>query len=347
MANDQAYAEFSQHDTSRNDAPRVTYIEVPEGHEERRLDNFLLSRIKGVPKSHIYAIIRSGEVRINSKRSKASSRIDAGDRIRIPPIRTAHRSRSEPQRELVDLIEQSIIYEDDDIIAINKPRWVGAHSGVNRPYGVIEIFHYLSNSKDLYLVHRLDLETTGVLLIARNLNILRKINSVWHKQDSTHKIYAAVVQGLWKQGKQDDTRSISHIYKEKVGGEFIMKTAKSPMDKSEHQPAHAPRREEAGEDEKRARKAITLFKLLEHKDDYSLMEAEILTGRTHQIRSQAAEEGHPIVGDKKYAFLATNIRQKDELALHCLRIEFTLDDRVYEFMAPTPEVFDKYGFQLA
>lgn len=319
--------------SSPADTPKVTYIQVEDSHEERRLDNFLLSQIKGVPKSHIYAIIRSGEVRINSKRAKASSRIASGDRIRIPPIRTAHRNRAEPQKELVKQIKDAIIYEDDNIIAVNKPRWIGSHGGVNRPFGVIEVLHHLSGSKEIYLVHRLDIETTGVLLIARNLKVLRQINRVWH-DDSTHKIYAAIVHGLWKKGKQKDTRSVSHLSKEKVSGEYLMKSEKQRAANKSASPANTTR----------PRKAITLFKLLEHKNDYSLMEAEILTGRTHQIRSQATEEGHPIVGDKKYAFQATAIRQKDDLALHCHRIEFVLDEKPYEFVAGLPMVFDKYGF---
>ena len=314
---------------------RVKHIKVEKSQEERRLDNFLLSRLKGVPKSHIYAIIRSGQVRINGKRSGASSRINDGDLVRVPPIRTAHREHTPPKDELVEQIKQSYIYEDENIIAINKPRWVGAHGGVNRPYGIIEVLHHILDSRDIYLVHRLDLETTGVLIIARNLDTLRKINNVWHDEGESRKIYAAVVVGLWKDGKEEKTRSVTRLFKDKVGGEYIMRPINPDH---ENQPTT--------EEQIKSKEAVTLFNLIKHQDDYSLMEAEILTGRTHQIRLQAATEGHPIAGDKKYAFLATDTRQTGDLALHCLRIEFTIDEKRYEFVAPTPPIFDQYGFQL-
>lgn len=326
---------------------KVEYIQVPSTQKERRLDNFLLSKLKGVPKSHIYSIIRSGEVRINSKRAKADTRLQTDDKIRIPPIRTAQRQEKRAQPELIQQVKDAILFQDDNIIAINKPRWLGSHGGVNRPFGIIEVLHQIFSSKEIYLAHRLDLETTGVLLIARNLEVLRQINQTWHGPDC-HKIYLAIVHGAWPYKNKKITTQMS---KGKVGGEYIMQVAGANSTNKERTAEVADR----GKD----KEAITKFTLMPqtskvHKD-HSLLRAELLTGRTHQIRLQCATAGYPVVGDRKYSFLATSKSgsepKRQELALHCWQIALPLplknktnmSSKKYEIVATPPAVFGEYN----
>ena len=300
--------------------PKVEYIEVPFGDEERRLDNFLLSQIKGVPKSHIYAIIRSGEVRINSKRAKPSSRIKNGDKIRIPPIRKSNRVRGEPGQNLIQLVSSSIIHQDENLIVLNKPRGCGSHGGINIPFGIIEVLQYIYKSNKVYLAHRLDLETTGVLIIARNIEVLRELNAVWREANKCRKIYMIIVQGIWQKKEQKVT---SKLAKREIGGRFLMTSY--------------------GNNEDQGKEATTNYKLLKHKNDCSLLEAQLITGRTHQIRAQCAEAGYPIVGDDKYSFIAKkeppSKKTKQDLALHCHKIEVQLQNKSYKFEAPLPYIF--------
>ena len=340
---------------SAKPAPSVIYVEVTDEQAGRRLDNFILAQIKGVPKSHVYRIIRSGEVRVNSKRAKADTRLASGDKVRLPPLRQATRRKGEPDAELVKQVQAAVIYEDENIIALNKPRWLGSHGGVNRPFGVIEVMQHLHGSKEIYLAHRLDLETTGVLLVARRLEVLRQIGKVWH-EENCHKLYLALVRGRWT----DKNKIIrSHISKSKTGGQFLMRSAGGGGGSGG-----------AGGTDDDGKLAITKFSLVKNlkaraadvrgagrvgakparsrrgrgpnagADEFSLLQVELLTGKTHQIRIQCAGEGHPVVGDSKYSFMAgVRANRGEELALHCHKIELPLADKKYKFVAPPPDIF--------
>ena len=306
----------------------VEKITISDKQQGRRLDNFLLTRIKGVPKSRIYSIIRRGEVRINSKRSKPSSRINAGDIIRIPPLRRPAERSDEPNAELITKIKDSIIFQNDDLIVINKPRWVGSHGGINQRHGVIETLQHIMQDKEIYLVHRLDLETTGVLIIALNLDTLRGINQVWHEKDC-HKIYLMRTYGSWE---AKEKKVVTHLAKSYKSGEYLMQSLPE-VSKDKKEEENQYKNNPVGKE------AITLFKLVKKGKDSSLVEAELQTGRTHQIRLQCAELGHPIVGDSKYSFMAGIKEQSKELALHCWKIEIKIAGKQYKFEAPLPSVF--------
>ena len=424
---------------SAKPAPSVVYVEVTDEQAGRRLDNFILAQIKGVPKSHVYRIIRSGEVRVNSKRAKADSRLASGDKVRLPPLRQATRRKGEPDAELVKQVQAAVIYEDENIIALNKPRWLGSHGGVNRPFGVIEVMQHLHGSKEIYLAHRLDLETTGVLLVARRLEVLRQIGKVWH-EENCHKLYLALVRGRWA----DKNKIIrSHISKSKTGGQFLMRSAgggdgsggagygvragsagggddsrgagygvragsagggggsggagygvragsagvssgKSAGGDGSGSAGYGVRAgsvnvvssgnsaggDRSGGTNDDGKLAITKFSLLKNlkaraadvrgagrvgakparsrrgrgpnagADEFSLLQVELLTGKTHQIRIQCAGEGHPVVGDSKYSFMAgVRANKGEELALHCHKIELPLADKKYKIVAPPPDIF--------
>lgn len=261
-------------------APAVRRITVDEGSAGQRLDNFLLRELKGVPKTHVYRVIRSGEVRINRGRAAADTRLALGDEVRVPPVRVA-----EPKPEAaVPAREFTVLYEDEQLLAIDKPAGVAVHGGSGVSFGVIEqLRRARPQAKFLELVHRLDKETSGVLLLAKQRRALTHLQDQF-RQRGTTKVYAALVHGAWPVSK-------------KVIDVPLLKT----------QDAQGERHVRAvAADNDEARRSITLVKLARRFAAHSLLDVTLKTGRTHQIRVHLAHEGHPIVGDPKYGDFAAN-----------------------------------------
>jgi 23S rRNA pseudouridine955/2504/2580 synthase len=258
----------------------VRRITVDEGSAGQRLDNFLLRELKGVPKTHVYRVIRSGEVRINRGRAAADTRLALGDEVRLPPVRVAEpkSAAAVPAREF------AVLHEDDQLLAIDKPAGVAVHGGSGVSFGVIEqLRRARPDARFLELVHRLDKETSGVLLLAKKRSALTALQDQFRERGTT-KVYAALVNGAWPAGR-------------KVIDVPLLKTLDAQGER--HVRAVAADHDEA-------RRSITLVKVARKFAAHTLLDVTLKTGRTHQIRVHLAHEGHPIVGDPKYGDFALN-----------------------------------------
>ena len=258
----------------------VSQITISDGQAGQRIDNFLVKHLKGVPKSHIYRLLRSGQVRVNSGRKKQHYKLQSGDILRLPPVRISENQNSQIPESIIQLLKDAIIFENEDIIAINKPSGLAVHKGSGLSFGIIEAFRQIDPEQALELVHRLDRETSGCLLLAKNRQILAQLHEMLRHEKTTfiEKTYVALLDGLWTHGKKTVDIGIS---KTKRGGEHIMQA------------------DESGD------RAISHFEPVEIFDadsarPCSLMKVTIDTGRTHQIRVHAQYSGHAIIGDSKY-----------------------------------------------
>jgi 23S rRNA pseudouridine955/2504/2580 synthase len=260
----------------------VSWAEIDESAHGQRIDNFLVKILKGVPRSHIYRILRSGEVRVNSGRVGARYRLETGDRVRIPPVRLAPRAPLRPGDQPSDRIalSENPLFEDESLLAIDKPAGVAVHGGSGVSMGVIErLRRELPNQRFLELVHRLDRETSGVLLLAKKRNALTALHA--QLRDGTiEKRYQVLVSGSWPNKRQ----KVRLRLRKYVTGAGERRVAV----------------DEEGAD------AYTIFNLIERLDEYSLLEAELKTGRTHQIRVHLSHLGFPIAGDDKYGDFPAN-----------------------------------------
>jgi 23S rRNA pseudouridine955/2504/2580 synthase len=256
-------------------APQAYFVTITEEDAGQRIDNFLLRTCKGVPKSHIYRILRSGEVRVNKGRIDQLYRLEAGDVVRIPPVRVAEKSTA-----AVPAAEFAILHEDSHILVIDKPCGVAVHGGSGVSFGVIEQLRASRpDAKFLELVHRLDRETSGLLMLAKKRSALTNLHEQM-RDGLTDKRYLTMVGGDWKNARQ-------HI--------------KLPLHK--YTTAEGERRVcvQAG-----GMESHTVFSLLRKFPNFALLEAELKTGRTHQIRVHLASSGFPILGDDKYGDFALN-----------------------------------------
>ena len=264
-------------------APRaggVQYIEASEGDAGQRLDNFLVRNLKGVPRTHGYRLLRKGEVRVNSKRAKPDQRVEAGDRIRLPPVRRPDTSAEgvtarPPSPSLARLVTDAIVYEDPDLLVLNKPAGVAVHGGSGMAHGVIEVLRAVRpDAKELDLVHRLDRETSGCLIVAKRRAALRDLHAQL-REGQTEKRYLALVCGKWNLGQKRIELPLATG--ERRGGE-----------------RHVAVRTHG-------QMAVSTFRPVQFFGNVaSLLEVEIGTGKTHQIRVHAAYAGHPVAGDDKY-----------------------------------------------
>lgn len=256
--------------------PGVRLVEVAPEFAGQRIDNFLITYLKGVPKTLIYRILRKGEVRVNKGRIKPEYKLQAGDVVRVPPVRVPERDEPVPVAQgLLQRLEAAIVHEDKGLIVLNKPAGIAVHGGSGLSFGVIEAFRQLRpDAKELELVHRLDRDTSGLLMIAKKRSMLRHL----HEQlrgDGVDKRYMALVRGSWPTAQ---------------------KQVRAPLLKSNLRSGE--RMVEVNEEGK---EALTLFKVLRRFGDFATMvEARPITGRTHQIRVHALHAGHCIAGDPKY-----------------------------------------------
>lgn len=264
----------------------VRRVPIDDGSAGQRLDNFLIRELKGVPKTHIYRLIRAGEVRVNKGRAAADTRLNLGDEVRIPPVRLPERTQESgpvaPAREF------PIVFEDEHLIAINKPAGVAVHGGSGVSFGVIEQLRQARpTARFLELVHRLDRETSGLLLIAKKRSALTALQTQFRERE-TGKTYAALVIGAWDAADKVIDVPL-HKYLD-ADGERRVRAVISSHDK------HADD----------ARRSISLVKIVRKYQDFTLLDVTIKTGRTHQIRVHLLHAGHAIVGDTKYGVFELN-----------------------------------------
>ncbi len=286
-------------------AKAVQWVEIEAELAGQRIDNFLLTRLKGVPRSRIYRILRRGEVRVNRGRIKPSYRLQAGDQLRIPPVRMSE--ADEPVRagqRVIETLEAGILYEDAGLLVLNKPSGLAVHGGSGLSYGVIEVLRAMRpDAPYLELVHRLDRETSGCLIIAKKRSHLRQLHALLRREggERIEKTYLTLVQGGWQGG----TRKIDAPLRKNTlrSGERMVSVS------ADGKPSQS------------------VFTPLARYGDASLMEVRLLTGRTHQVRVHAAHAGHPIAGDGKYGDAGFNRalarRGLDRLFLHAHRIHLT------------------------
>lgn len=253
----------------------VQYYQTLTEDKGQRIDNFLIGYLKGVPKSHIYRVIRKGEVRVNKKRIKALYRLKPGDIVRIPPIFLEEEAKTiAPSANTLALLKNRIIYEDDHIVILNKPSGMSVHAGSTVRLGVIEIMKYLyPKFPNIELVHRLDSDTSGCLMIAKKKSILRELHSLL-RAGKIIKKYWAFTKGYWKKTEQRVDLALHKHYQD--GGKHVVEV--NPQGKS----------------------ALSVFHPIQLFSDASLVEVTLHTGRTHQIRVHAQYQKHPIAGDDRY-----------------------------------------------
>jgi 23S rRNA pseudouridine955/2504/2580 synthase len=254
----------------------VQLLEVAPELAGQRIDNFLRTQLKGVPKTLIYRILRKGEVRVNKGRIKPEYKLQAGDVVRVPPLRLAEPNEPVPLAQgLLERLEAAILYEDKALIVLNKPAGIAVHGGSGLSYGVIEAFRQLRpDAKDLELVHRLDRDTSGLLMIAKKRSMLRHLHEAL-RGDGVDKRYLALVRGSWPAAKKQ------------VSAPLLKSNLRSGERMVEVNPE--------------GKEALTEFRVLRRFGDFAtLVEASPITGRTHQIRVHAKHAGHPIAGDPKY-----------------------------------------------
>lgn len=260
----------------------VQRLVVDEGSAEQRLDNYLIKVLKGAPKTLVYRIIRSGEVRVNKGRAAADTRLALGDEVRVPPLRLAVKSSEEAS--CVPAREFPVLFEDEVMLVIDKPAGVAVHGGSGVSFGVIEqLRRSRPQARFLELVHRLDKETSGVLVIAKKRSALTALQDCFRNR-SVQKTYAALVVGQWP-----DRKKVVDVALHK----FLT--------------AEGERRVKAvADDDDEGRRSISLVSVAKRFDAFSLLDVTIKTGRTHQIRVHLSHEGHGIVGDDKYGDFVLN-----------------------------------------
>ncbi|WP_299494262.1 23S rRNA pseudouridine(955/2504/2580) synthase RluC [uncultured Shewanella sp.] len=306
-------------------APKVTVklITIDEDHAGQRIDNFLLTHLKGVPKSMIYRIVRKGEVRVNKKRIKPEYKLQDGDIVRVPPVRVSKTdTRPGPSAKLtkVSQLESRIIYEDKFIIVLNKPAGIAVHGGSGVDFGVIEAMRSLRpQQKFLELVHRLDKDTSGVLLIAKKRSALKHLHDQL-RYKKMQKDYLALVRGAWQ------------VHDKAVKAPLLKLTLKSG--------------ERIVRVNKEGKASETRFKIMQRYSDSTLVQASPVTGRTHQIRVHCQYTGHPIACDDKYSEQKFDDSMREQglnrLFLHAAKLKFTHPDsaEVMEVKAPLDAVLE-------
>ena len=306
----------------------VRLVRVDAERAGQRLDNFLLGQFKGAPRSVVYRVLRTGQVRVNGGRAKPDHRLQAGDEVRLPPVRLPEpgeaATRAPPKSQL-GRIAAAVVYEDERLLALDKPSGIAAHGGSGVTFGAIELLRALRPGASLELVHRLDRDTSGILVIAKRRSALLELQGLF-RDGAIGKRYLALLVG--KLARSGFTVDVPLERSALQGGERMVRV---------------------GEEGKAS---VSHFRLVERRGGHSLAEVAIDTGRTHQIRVHAHHIGHPVAGDDKYGDREANRRLRDQaglrrLFLHAAAMEFSLEQgrRPYLLSAPLPaelsEVLDR------
>jgi len=313
---------------------QVRLARVPEDRAGQRLDNFLLGQLKGAPKSLIYKIVRSGQVRVNGGRAKPETRLEGGDEVRIPPVRLGEiGEKGVPPKGLLAALDASIVFEDARLLAISKPSGIASHGGSGIGFGVIETLRALRPNESLELVHRLDRDTSGLMVIAKKRSALLEL------------------QALMRESDTDDGRGIAKRYLALLVGRMPngVMTVDAPLHIGLRQGG-----ERHVQVNPNGKPSLSHFRTLERRGGHSYCEVRIETGRTHQIRVHAQHIGHAVAGDDKYGDPEVNKRLREQaglkrLFLHAASLEFALDDGRAEYVLDAPlapelvEVLDRLG----
>ena len=316
-------------DTGAGDGGGARLVRVDADRDGQRLDNFLLGLLKGAPRSLVYKLVRSGQVRVNGGRAKAERRLEGGDEVRIPPVRLAEAGpRGEPPKRLLAAMEAAVVFEDARLLAVDKPSGIASHGGSGVSFGVIETLRALRPRQSLELVHRLDRDTSGIMVLAKKRSALTELQALLRADHGIEKRYLALLAGRMPDGVMSVDAPLRVGLRQ--GGE---------------------RHVQVGEDGK---PSLTHFRVLERRGGQSYCEARIETGRTHQIRAHARHIGHPVAGDDKYGEPEHNRRLREQaglrrLFLHATSLAFALDagQSPYVLNAPLPpdlaDVLDRLG----
>lgn len=310
----------------KDDKPKVQFIEISDDFAGQRIDNFLRARLKNVPKSMIYRILRKGEVRVNKKRIKPEYKLQDGDLVRVPPVVVPEREEQAPVSTKLDKVaklESCIIYEDDHMLILNKPSGTAVHGGSGLKFGAIEALRALRpDARFLELVHRIDRDTSGILLVAKKRSALRQLQEQF-RQKTVQKYYYALVMGEWKASCKKVT---APLLKNEVNSIVRVNPNGKPSD--------------------------TRFKIIERLEQATLIQASPVTGRTHQIRVHCQYAGHPIAWDDRYGDPRFDAYTKkvglNRLFLHAANIQFThpQTDEKMDISAPMEPMLVKAIEQL-
>jgi 23S rRNA pseudouridine955/2504/2580 synthase len=295
----------------------VRQVEVDVEREGQRLDNFLFRQLKGIPKSAVYRLLRSGQVRVNGKRAKPENKLQAGDVVRIPPVhQEVDVEDGVPSPARLARLASWVIFEDKRFLVLNKPSGVAAHGGSGISLGAIEMARHWKPELELELAHRLDRDTSGVLVLCKKHSALRALQALI-RDGRTDKRYLCLLSGRLRQNKIDVQAPL--LTDERRGGERVVR-----VDRDQGKPSRS------------------VFRVISHHPDATLCEVELDTGRTHQIRVHAAHIGHPVLGDDKYGDEEANRKFKSiglrRLFLHARSFAFSLPDPAGDFLfnAPLP-----------
>ncbi len=302
----------------------VSYVDINDQQDVgQRADNYLMRILKGVPRQHVYRILRRGEVRVNGGRIKASYRLQLHDRIRIPPVRTRQEMPVQYSERTARLLKEAVLFEDEDYMVINKPAGMAVHGGSSISSGVVEILREMTGNRRLELVHRLDRDTSGALALAKKRSALVAAQEQFRAR-TVKKIYQVFVAGVWPRAARVVQLKLQRY--ETSWGERRVRV------------------------DSHGQTARTDFSILDMAGTRATrLQATLHTGRTHQIRVHASASGHPILGDDKYTPAAdkqdassTNLR----LCLHACKLTIPLAHQVLKVSAPVPEDMEQAWLQL-
>jgi 23S rRNA pseudouridine955/2504/2580 synthase len=304
--------------TDDTSSQAARFLTITENEDGQRLDNYLLTKLKGAPRTLIYRIVRTGEVRVNKGRIKPEYRLQIGDIVRVPPLRLSEEAApATPSPQLSQSLSDRILYQEHGIIAMNKPTGLAVHGGSGVAYGLIEALRAIYPTKEfLELVHRLDRDTSGLILVADKRSILRHLHEQL-RDGKMHKVYVALLAGNLKGANHKVTAPLDKT--NLASGERVVRVSRD------------------------GKAAETHFKVIERFENCTLVEAKPLTGRTHQIRVHAQFLGHPILGDDKYCPNEKNKEAKDKYGLNRL----FLHARDLTFKLPNEEAPVKLHCPLA
>lgn len=307
----------------------VRLVRVVDDRDGQRLDNFLLGQLKGAPRSLIYKIVRSGQVRVNGGRARPDTKLAGGDEIRIPPVRLAEPGEVKPpSRGLLDAMAASIVFEDARLLAISKPSGVASHGGSGISFGVIETLRALRPGEPLELAHRLDRDTSGLMVIVKKRSALRELQALMREDTNSgagglRKRYLALLAGRMPDGTMSVDLPL-HVGLRQGGERHVQVVSDSDPE---------------------GKASLSHFKVLERRQGHSYCEVRIETGRTHQIRAHAQHIGHPVTGDDKYGDVEVNKRLRGQvglkrLFLHAASFEFALDGGQTPYVLSAPLATD-------
>ncbi len=294
---------------------KVQYVSISHDTAGQRIDNFLITRLKGMPKSHVYRLLRKGEVRVNKKRVSAFYRLQPNDHVRLPPIFLEEEGKKiPPNQQTLDLLKHRVLYEDQNLLIINKPSGMSVHVGSTVRVGVIEALRHLyPQFPQLELAHRLDSETSGCLILAKKKRVLRELHTLL-REGKIKKIYCALTKSKWKKSELTVDLPLHKDYRE--GGKHVVEIHRD------------------------GKSALTVFHPIDTFKEASLVDVRLYTGRTHQIRVHAAHQGHPIAGDDRYGDAEFNKWAHQlglkRMFLHAKSIDFILPSSGHHIKVVAP-----------